>query len=55
MTDGKLEVVMRVCMAYYFVQQLGLDREPSDVRAERVQLLLVNRDEVEAAMKETGR
>lgn len=46
---------MRVCMAFYFLRQLGLDFAPADAVPKRQQLVLENMDEVEAAMKEIGR
>jgi hypothetical protein len=55
MTDGSIEVSLRVCMAYYFMLQLGLNGDSTDAEPESHQLVLVNRDEVEAAMKEAGR
>jgi hypothetical protein len=54
MKDGVVEVVTRVCLAYYFMRQLGLDRKPSEVKAERQQVVLINGDEVEAARREAG-
>ncbi len=55
MTDGEISAVMRVCMAYYFMRQLGLDQEHAEVDTDRYPLVLVNRIEVEEAMKEAGR
>ena len=52
MVNGIVAVTTRVCMAYYFMRQMGLDRDLSKVLPERQQLVLVNRDEIEAAIKE---
>lgn len=55
MTDGTIEVSLRVCMAYYFMLQLGLDSDEEDAEPDSHHLVLVNRAEVEAAKKEAGR
>jgi hypothetical protein len=55
MSDGLIEVTMGVCMAYYFIFQLALDSASNDAEPESHELELVNRDEVEAAIKEAGR
>jgi hypothetical protein len=55
MTDGEIEVSMRVCMAYYFMLQLGLDGDQPDAEPSSHQLVLLNRVEVEAAKKAAGR
>ena len=55
MTDSAIQVSMRVCMAYYFMLQLCLDGDPADADPHSHQLVLTNRTEVEAAMKEAGR
>ncbi len=52
MSDGLLEVSMRVCLAYYFIRQLDVDE---DADPKRQELVLVNRDEVEDALKQAGR
>jgi hypothetical protein len=54
MSGGAFEVTTRVCLAYYCMRQLGLDRKADEVKPERQQIVLVNRDEVEAAMAEAG-
>lgn len=54
MAGGGFEVTTRVCLAYYCMRQLGLDRKPDEVKPERQQIALTNRDEVEAAMVEAG-
>jgi hypothetical protein len=54
MIGGAVEVTIRVCLAYYFMRQLGLDRKLSEVKPERQQIVLVNRDEVDAARRDAG-
>jgi len=54
MVNGAVDVTTRVCLAYYFLRQLGLDRDVLDGKPERRQLILANRDEVEAAIQEVG-
>jgi hypothetical protein len=54
MTDGVAEITTRVCLSYYLERQFGLDAESPQVKAERQQIVLVNRDELEAARREVG-
>jgi len=54
MTGGVAEITTRVCMSYYLERQFGLDAESPHVKAERQQIVLINRDELEAARKEVG-
>ena len=54
MVDGIVEVTTRVCLSSYLERHLGLDLDPSQIPPERQQVVLVNRDEVEAARKEAG-
>lgn len=54
MTGGQLEVTTRVCLAYYFLRQLGLDRDRSDAKPRQQQVVLLNREQVEAAQREAG-
>ncbi len=54
MVGGVVEVRTRVCLSSYLERHLGLDLDPSQVAPERQQIVLVNRDEVEAARKEAG-
>jgi len=54
MTDGKLEVTTRLCLAYYIERQFDLDRDPSSLEPERHQIVLANRDELVAARREVG-
>jgi hypothetical protein len=55
MVNGAIEVTMRVCMAYYVLRQFGLEIDNTKAKAERFQLVLKNREEVQAALKEAGR
>jgi hypothetical protein len=54
MTDGQVEVTTRVGLAGYFILQMNLDRKPNEVKPERQRVVLVNRDEVDAARREAG-
>ena len=54
MTDGIAEITTRVCISYYLERQFGLDPESLQAKAERHQIVLVNRDELEAARSEVG-
>lgn len=54
MVDGVVEVRTRVCLSSYLERHLGLDLDPSQVPPKRQQIVLVNRDEVEAARKAAG-
>jgi len=54
MTDGFVELKMRLCLAFYLERQFGLDRNPADVEPERQQVILANREELLAARKEAG-
>jgi hypothetical protein len=54
MVDGAVEVRTRVCLSSYLERHPGLDLDPSKVPAERQQIVLVNREEVEAARKQAG-
>lgn len=54
MTSGFVEITTRVCMSYYLERQFGLDSESPLAKAERHQIVLVNRDELEAARQEVG-
>jgi hypothetical protein len=55
MTDGLTEISMRVCLAYYFTFQLGLYTDPAQADPDTHPLVLVNRAEVDAAIKGAGR
>lgn len=52
--NGVVEVKTRLCLAYYFERQLGLDLDPAKVPPPRQQIVLLNRDEIAAARKEMG-
>jgi len=52
MQDGDAEITTRVCLSYYLERQFGLDAESPKLKGERQQVVLVNRDELEAARKE---
>src|SRR5439155_11707262 len=54
MTNGFAEITTRVCMSYYLERQFGLDPDSPQAKAERNQIVLVNRDELEAARREVG-
>lgn len=49
MKDGVAEIPCRVCLAYYLERHLGLDLDASKIPPERLQVVLLNRDEVEVA------
>ena len=48
MIDGKVEIWMRFCTFYYFERQFRLDLDPDTVDPESQQIVLVNREEVDA-------
>lgn len=52
MKNGVAEITTRVCMSYYLERHFGLDPESKALKAERHQIVLTNRDELEAARKE---
>lgn len=54
MVDGVVEVRTRVCLASYLERHLGLDLDPSQIPPERQQIVLMNRNEVEAARNVAG-
>lgn len=54
MKNGVAEITTRVCLAYYLERQFGLDAEAPKAKGQRQQIILVNRDELEAARKELG-
>jgi hypothetical protein len=54
MTDGEALITTRVCLSYYLERQFGLDADAPKSKGERLQIVLVNRDEVEAARREVG-
>ena len=52
MQDGVAEITTRVCLSYYLERQFGIDAESPKLKGNRHQVVLVNRDELEAARKE---
>jgi hypothetical protein len=52
MVDGVAAITTRVCLTFYLERQLGLDSDAP--KAVRQQVVLVNRDELEAARAEIG-
>jgi hypothetical protein len=54
MKNGEASITTRVCMSYYLERQFGLDAEAPRAKGERQQIVLVNRDELEAARREVG-
>jgi hypothetical protein len=52
MKDGVASITTRVCLSYYLERQFGLDADSPQGEGERQQIVLVNRDELEAARKE---
>jgi hypothetical protein len=54
MTNGFAEITTRVCLTYYLERHFGIDTEAPKAKGERQQVVLVNRDELEAARKEVG-
>jgi hypothetical protein len=54
MNNGFAEITPRVCMSYYLERQFGLDADSPQAKAERQQIVLVNREELEAARMEVG-
>ncbi|MBR9800809.1 WYL domain-containing protein [bacterium] len=54
MTDGVIEMTLRLCLAYYLERQFGLDRDPDHLEPERQQVVLANRDELMAARQLAG-
>ncbi|MEW8009327.1 MAG: WYL domain-containing protein, partial [Candidatus Thiodiazotropha endolucinida] len=51
MQQGEISVETRVCLTFYLERRLGLDFKPEDVRPERQQIVLLNREEVDEARK----
>lgn len=52
MKDGLVEITTRVCMSYYLERQFGLDADAPKGKGERQQIVLANRDELEAARRD---
>lgn len=49
MRNGFVEVATKLCLSYYLERQLGLDLDSKKIRADRQQIVLLNRAEVDAA------
>ena len=47
MVNGVVEITTRVCLSTYLERLLGLDLDPDKIPADRQQLVLLNREEVE--------
>jgi hypothetical protein len=54
MKDGVGKITTRVCLTYYLERQFGIDAETPKASGQRQQVVLINRDELEAARKEVG-
>jgi hypothetical protein len=54
MENGVVELTTRVCLSYYLERQFGLDSGSPMGNAQRQQIVLVNRDDLEAARTEVG-
>jgi WYL domain len=51
MTDGEIEIRMRLCTVFYFTKHLGLDLDEALLPANRQQIVWLNRDEIELQMR----
>lgn len=54
MAEGIVEIEVRLCLVYYFKRQMLLDLDPSELPPGRVQLVLLNSSDVDAALAEVG-
>jgi hypothetical protein len=54
MKDGEASITTRICLSYYLERQFGLDAEAPKAKGQRQQVVLVNREELEAVRKEVG-
>ena len=54
MEGGVITVTTRVCMAHYVKRRFGLNRDPKTVSPKDQQIVLLNTDEVERAIREAG-
>lgn len=52
MENGVVEVRTRICLAHYLERQLGLDLDPKTLGSDRQQIVLVNRAEIDEAIRE---
>jgi len=51
MQQGEISVETRISLSFYLERRLGLDFKPEEVRPERQQIILLNREEVDEAQK----
>lgn len=54
MTEGIVELKVRLCLAYYLERQFGLNQNPEKLDPQKQQVVLSNRAELLAARKEAG-
>ncbi len=54
MENGELTIRTRVCLSFYLERRFNLDIDPALMRPERMQLILLNRAEVEETRKQTA-
>lgn len=54
MKNGIVAITTRACLSTYFERSLGLDLDPAHLPADRQQLVLLNREDVEAARRGTA-
>jgi hypothetical protein len=47
MVDGEISIRMRLCLTYYFEKHLGLDLDPATLPQGRIQVVWVNRSDVQ--------
>ena len=52
MIDFELKFVCRIALLYYLLKKLGIDRNASDRVGEEQQIVAVNFDEIQAAMRQ---
>lgn len=52
MTDFELKFKCRIALLYYLVKKLGIDRKESDRAGEEQQIVAINLDEINAAMRQ---
>jgi hypothetical protein len=54
MVNGVAEITTRICLTYYLERHYGMDAEAPKAKGARQQVVLINRDELEAARREVG-
>jgi hypothetical protein len=52
MTDFELKFKCRIALLYYLLKKLGIDRNGSDRAGEEQQIVAVNFDEIQKAMRQ---